>query len=365
MARDLKRFHGYTLAAICVILAAFSIIGLALRAPGEIPTTKAFEPVRKLVEFTGQTISTTAIDIAPRAAKILIVGDIMLDRNVAARTRAAKDPNYIFAKLPIGWLASFDQTVGNLEGPVGERKLPPVKEIDFLFAPSTLPILKQQGFDIFSQANNHALDQGSAGYAESVHRLSEAGFITFGHHVKDDEIALATTTVGGFALAYLGYNTTDNPLDRQAAARVIAKASTETDYVIAYVHWGNEYRSQPDASSIDTAHWLIDQGVDIVIGGHPHWTQGFSTYKDKPIAWSLGNFIFDQDWSKETQKGLALVLELAPDQVSFLPMPVAIEKSQPRILEGMELETRLKYLSDISDPKLRDAILAGRIDFPN
>lgn len=320
----------------------------------------AYEPLR---EHDPYPLSDRGVVLEEDAIRIRFAGDIMLDRTVASRTRQSGNPSYPFAKLPPDWFTSPDYAVANLEGPVTDRRRSPEKSIDFMFDPAWLPRLKALGIDAVSQANNHALDQGAAGYEDSVSRLRSAGFAVFGHQVHDGQIALATTTVRGLRVAMLGYNTTDNPLDRASASSVIAMADASSDIVIAFLHWGNEYRSKPDPSSIDTAHWLIDQGVDVVIGAHPHWTQGISSYKGRPIAWSLGNFIFDQDWSLETRQGLSVDLLVDGQDLAFELHPLSIIASQPAVLSGIQKAERLEYLSEISDPSLAGQVKEGMIRF--
>jgi poly-gamma-glutamate synthesis protein (capsule biosynthesis protein) len=294
-------------------------------------------------------------------ARVLFVGDMMFDRTVATRTKAANNPAYPFLKLPVGWFDTFDYAVANLEGVVTDQRRAPEKTLDFMFDPSVVGLLKQEGIDAVSQANNHSLDQGSIGYADSVRRLREGGLLVFGHQVADDSIAMATTTVNGLRLAFLGYNTTDNQLDRRAAAEDIKQARAQADKVIVFMHWGIEYQDHPDPDSIELAHWLIDQGVDIVIGGHPHWSRGISLYKGHPIVWSLGNFIFDQDFSTETKNGLTVDLDFDAASTSIELMPVSIINSQPALLEGDAKAKRLDYLANLSDPDLRDQVRAGKI----
>ncbi|MBM3204892.1 CapA family protein [Candidatus Uhrbacteria bacterium] len=313
--------------------------------PGTVPETV-------VVSSTSRTETVVELpEDTPSSTRLLFVGDIMLDRNVAKRIRDSKDPGYVFRKLPEKWFDSFDYAVANLEGPVTDRRRPPEKSIDFQFDPSVITTLKEQGIDAFSQANNHALDQGSIGYADSVRRLREAGFLVFGHQVQDDEIALATTTVKGIRFAFLGYNTTDNPLVRDDAQKVIESVRPSVDHIIVYMHWGQEYKDRPEASTKELAHWFIDHGVDVVIGGHPHWVQGVETYKRKPIVYSLGNFIFDQYFSKETQEGLAVELVFEKDGIIVKPIPIRLDASQPKLVEGDELKTRLEALANISDFK--------------
>lgn len=291
---------------------------------------------------------------------LLFVGDLMLDRNVAARTKRSQDPSYPFRKLADGFLTSSDLTIGNLEGPITPVRRSPVKSIDFQFDPSWVAVLKEQGFDAFSQANNHALDQGNAGYSDSVTALREAGFTVFGHQVQDGFISLATTTVKGETIAFLGWNTTDNPIDRTEAALAIAEAKKQAALTIAYLHWGSEYRDRPDASSVELGHWLIDQGVDVVIGGHPHWAQGVSSYKGKPIIWSLGNFIFDQDFSVETKQSLAARFQITKDQIRIQLIPLAIPASQPELEKDEALTKRLKGVAKVSDAELQEDIENGK-----
>lgn len=295
--------------------------------------------------------------------RLIFVGDIMLDRTVKDRMRVAKDLAYPFRKLPAGWFDSYDFAVANLEGSLTDKRRAPEKTIDFQFDPAVAPVLKAQGIDAFSQANNHALDQGNVGYADSVRRLREAGFLVFGHQVQDDAISLATTTVQGHRLALLGFNNTDNPVDRVAALSVITEARRQSDTVIVFMHWGSEYRDKPDASSVELAHWFIDNGVDIVIGAHPHWVQGISSYKGKPIVWSLGNFVFDQDWSIQTRQGLAVEIELGQG-VTIKPFPLQIDLSQPRLVEGEERAKRLEALAKISDASLAEQIKDGVVAWP-
>lgn len=307
-----------------------------------------------------------AVPSATPTATLLFVGDIMLDRNVKTRSLRAGTRAYPFQGLPDGWLNQADYTVANLEGPVTPVRRPPEKSIDFQFDPEVIPALQETGIDAFSQANNHGLDQGNAGHQDSAAALREAGFLVFGHQVQDGDVSFATTTVNGIRLAFMGWNTTDNPMDRTEAALAIQRAKTQADVVIAYLHWGPEYRATPAAAEVETAHWLIDQGVNGVIGGHPHWVQGLGTYKGAPIVWSLGNFVFDQDFSVETKQGMAVKLEVTSKGITRIePIPFQIPASQPTLPTDVERQRRLDRLADISDADLRDAIRKGAVDLPS
>lgn len=332
----------------------------AANTPAIVSTSAAIFLESQVMGVTTSSSDLAFPDSDKQEVSLLVVGDIMLDRNVAGRTKKSGDPLYPFRKLPDGWVSSFDVALANMEGSVTPERRAPVKSIDFQFDPAWLPLLKEQGWDGFSQANNHGLDQGAAGYTDSVSRMRQAGFLVFGHQVDDGLMALATTTVKGERLAFLGWNNTDNPIDKTRAAQAVAQAKQNSDLIIAYIHWGNEYRDRPDTHNVTFAHWLVDQGVDVVIGGHPHWVQGISSYKDKPIIWSLGNFIFDQDWSKETQQGLAIELTISSSTLKFKPVPLSIVQSQPALEEEKALTVRLQSLAKISDESLRVDIEGGK-----
>jgi len=298
---------------------------------------------------------------------ILFVGDIMLDRTVATRSRKAGDLAYPFQRvgnLKDGVFGRYDLAVGNLEGPVVEKRQATTKSISFRFDPKVIDVLKTAGFDALSQANNHTLDQGRSGFGESFRRLYEADLRPFGHETLDEATSsLAVLEKRGRKIAFLGFNTTSNPLDRKEALDALRKARAEADFVVPFVHWGNEYKDRPHASQVELAHWFIDNGADAVIGGHPHWMESIESYRGRPIVYSLGNFVFDQDWSVETNYGLAVGLTLADGRSELKFIPVKIEKSQPFVLQGVEREARLKRLAGISAKPLADGILAGGLRF--
>lgn len=297
---------------------------------------------------------------------LLLVGDMMFDRNVAGRSSRAGNLEYPLARIrgvEDRFFKGQDLVIGNLEGPVTTKRGSPDKgEVDFMFDPKILEVLKQAGFDAVSQANNHTYDQGRVEAQNSRLAIAEAGISVFGDQVLDDaEHALTVVERRGRKIALLAFNTTDNPLDKQSAEQAVRMAKEQADYAVVYVHWGNEYQAKPHASQVDLAHWFIDLGVDAVIGSHPHWMQSVEVYKERPIAYSLGNFIFDQDWSEETNLGLVVGLVLEGRAWEMHLYPIRIDKSQPVLLTGDARRLRLDYLASISAENLSFQIKNGVI----
>ena len=294
---------------------------------------------------------------------LLFVGDMMFDREVRNRMARSKEDLYPFDGI-MGQEERFmrgqDLIIGNLEGPISSEHLPPVKENDFAFDPSVAVLLKRVGFTAVSQASNHTLDQGREAASSSRVVLASNNIVAIGDQVHDSvDVALRTFELRGQRVSILAFNTTDNPLDRDLAAQAIATARASSDAVVLFMHWGNEYQAKPSSAQTELAHWLVDQGADAVIGAHPHWMQSIETYRGRPIAYSLGNFIFDQDWSIETQHGLAVGLVLEPSGAALHLFPIRITKSRPTLLTGDDRQARLDRLAEISDASLSESIRAG------
>lgn len=300
------------------------------------------------------------------SASILFLGDLMFDRNVAQRMKNASGTPLYPLNLARGkdgeFFSSFDAVVANLEGPVTALRRPPVKSIDFAFATSIPMLLKESGITAVSQANNHTLDQGRDGALDSLRALQEIGLITFGDEVRDDmESARGDLIIQNKRIALLGFNATEGPIDREQAAQAISRSRATADRVIVYMHWGEEYQAKPSRSQIDLAHWFIDAGVDVVIGAHPHWVQSIEVYKNHPIVYSLGNFVFDQDFSVETKQGMGASITFTSTSTVLGLYPAFIQASQPYFLTGDERRNRLDALAAISDSSLQQDIRSGQI----
>jgi poly-gamma-glutamate synthesis protein (capsule biosynthesis protein) len=110
--------------------------------------------------------------------------------------------------------------------------------------------------------------------------------------------------------------------------------------VIPYFHWGIEYTKDPTAEQQRIARAAIDAGADMVLGNHPHWTQGIETYKGRLLIYSFGNFIFDQDWSRPTMEGMLLHLYWRGTTLAgirFVPV-IDVDRCQPRIMTPAEAQ---------------------------
>ena len=101
--------------------------------------------------------------------------------------------------------------------------------------------------------------------------------------------------------------------------------------MLIFPHWGTEYEQTHSISQEKLAHAWIDAGADFVFGGNPHVIQDAEVYKGKPIFYSMGNLLFDQDFSPETQRGLVIAVKINKDGTKLVLLPTISKNYQPKI----------------------------------
>jgi len=252
---------------------------------------------------------------AKRSVSVLVVGDVMLGRGVAARPEPLAGARE--------WLQRADLSLGNLEGVLVEGEASPAeppgeaRPILLRMPPESARVLAEAGFDVLGLANNHALDFGPAGLLETAKRLQRAGVDTIGWGAADGRTAPLVREHDGVRLAFLAFNALPGPdgdsadgakpvaWDAEAARETIAAARAVANAVIVSVHWGFENDPRPDPAQESIARAMLAAGADLIVGHHPHVAQAVRVHGDRVIAYSLGNFVFDQA-GREQMQGLAL-----------------------------------------------------------
>lgn len=289
----------------------------------------------KLAETTSHVLGyfTKGEPTASKTVSLQFFGDMMLERNVE-RAMGTSGLDYLLGDLrgkENRFFDGVDLFIANLEGPFAPERVPTTKSIAFRFDPQLAGQLKKYNFDVFSLANNHLLDMGWKNLDFTKKILEQNGLKYFGDQLREGpEYTLITE--GEEKIAFIGVNNTDHNLDMKKLKEALEKAATEAKYVIVMPHWGTEYQSVSNKYQRDLARWLIDNGATAVIGGHPHVTQETETYNGAPIFYSLGNFIFDQYFSKETQEGFSVGLILENGKVkSYKIFPFYGVKSKVRL----------------------------------
>jgi poly-gamma-glutamate capsule biosynthesis protein CapA/YwtB (metallophosphatase superfamily) len=252
--------------------------------------------------------------------KILFVGDMMFDRYIreAVGKYGKEDYDYVFKQIKEK-LSEYDLVIGNLEGPVTEKSSVSVgtamdekDNFKFTFDPAVAGALAENNIKLVSLGNNHILNQDEGGLLQTKKYLDEAGVQYFGD-TGDDEEEFIVKNIGGIKIGLVNYNYSEAGSFEKSIADIGA-VKKKSDVVVVYPHWGTEYRVGDPGQKIKAeAYKIIDAGADLVVGTHPHVVQASEAYKGKKIYYSLGNFIFDQYFQKETMEGLGVELTIKPD----------------------------------------------------
>lgn len=230
--------------------------------------------------------------------EIIFVGDVMLGRSVMSKCLSLNDYNYPFLKTA-DVLKQADITVGNLENPILNNC--PISNDGFIFCSNKESIegLKFAGFDLMNLANNHTNNYGNDGLIQTQDFLKKNNIDYFGVN------NLVIKNINNIKFGFLGFDYVfKNP--KESDFELIKNSKNQVDILIVMTHWGVEYKSKSNENQQTIAKNIIESGADVIVGSHPHWVQEIGYINEKPVVYSLGNFVFDQSWSEETKKGLVV-----------------------------------------------------------
>ena len=184
--------------------------------------------------------------------------------------------------------------------------------------------------DYYGFANNHAMEHGCEAYKETVAALESYGSKVFGLKERRSvtfEYQGRIVSITGLCLRIEA--TKEEPLywhnPEYMDIKEEIKSLPKDAFKVLYVHWGNEYINRPSAAQKIFAHWLIDEGFDLIIGMHPHVLQGYEDYKGGRIYYSLGNFVFDMP-SEQCKIGALVGMDFQNGQVVYSEQYLRIDE---------------------------------------
>ena len=290
-----------------------------------------------------------------KLVKGTVVGDMMLGRSI---TNKGSKNNYknMFSGVSDLWKDS-DYVAGNLECVLLDNASDYEKndkEIHINAETKTANVLKENGFTLVSLANNHLADFKAKGVVNTLDTLDKVGLKHVGagrnlteaaeydiqeiNGVKIATIAVSDIIPKDFAArdSKAGILTTKTLKYYQA----VKDASEKADLVIANIHWGVEYGMTETEAQQQLARNLINWGIDVVIGSHPHVLQPVEKYGDGIIFYSMGNFVFDQGWSR-TKDSMVLNYYVDEDgNCSFEITPIRIKDGYPEVTNNAFFKKR-------------------------
>lgn len=318
------------------------------------------------------------IDAGTADARLGFVGDVMLGRSVNERWRG-EGPGGVWGST-LDRLQTLDGLLANLECCISDRgERWPEKTYYFRADPSfAVPALEAADVSFASLANNHILDFREQALRDTRDHLDDAGIAHAGAG-PDRETALEPTvfeagglTVGAFGLTDQASNfaagessagTAFVRLDRTSSTtRVLVEdaidevAEHDPDLVVASLHWGPNWETEPSGTHERFARWLVDAGVDVVHGHSAHVLQGVEVYQGRPIIYDAGDFVDDYvdyiDREGVHNKRSALfelvVTDGELDVLRIVPLEIVDESAQ---LAGEEVtDWVLETMRDRSDP---------------
>lgn len=301
------------------------------------PTPKAAPSIETQLA-TESARTTSFVPKANPQATIIFGGDLMFDRYIR---RMALQSSYseILADLTTT-LSQADLVVANLEGPITDNKsvsmgteIGSTANYIFSFDPQIASVLKQNNISLVSLGNNHIFNFGKAGLESTISTLQANNIDYFGYTGKDHPNQFLIKKINGLKIAFVSYNQfIDGGFDH--TLETINLLKNQSDFIVVYAHWGNEYQLTANQVIVDQGHQLIDNGADLVIGSHPHVIEQSEIYNQKYIYYSLGNFVFDQYFNEDTMHGLLLETKIgANKQVQVKEIPIKMLTNGKTVLE--------------------------------
>ncbi|MBI3632402.1 MAG: CapA family protein, partial [Candidatus Vogelbacteria bacterium] len=272
---------------------------------------------------------TTTIE-PEKNISLMFVGDIMMDRGVRQMIDRHGGGDFSFPFEFVPFLKDPDILFGNLEGPVSNVGYDMKNLYSFRMDPRVISALSLAGFDALSVANNHIGDWGLSAFEDTLNRLKDSGILAVGGGYNGvDARTVKVIERNGIKIGFLGFSDVgpswlsekENLPSILSASdpqfkKIINDAAKKVDHLVVSIHFGEEYQPEATQRQRELAHAAIDAGARIIIGHHPHVAEEVEKYKGGVIDYSLGNFIFDQPFSKETMTGD--VLEIILDKTNLL-----------------------------------------------
>jgi len=301
------------------------------------------------------------------------VGDIMLgDHPVrlghGVRSTIEKKGNqFIFSEM--GSLFSNNDIVfGNLEvvhsdiGRIENR----IDSVEFRGNPNSLSMLSHAGFNVLGVANNHCMEHGLACFEASVKSVKDNKIFVSGYKEQNNlcnpyikHINKVKVILLSYSLRPENYYTKGEVpysfIHEHDLINEIIRFKDQADVLILSLHWGEEFMDYPSPKQVRLAHALIDSGVNLILGHHPHVLQGVERYKQGVIAYSLGNFVFDM-WQRKTRESVifkAVITkqgDIAFDSIpvfindGYQPVPLGKKNKKDIVLQMQNLSDKIGYM---------------------
>ncbi|MDD4689814.1 MAG: CapA family protein [Eubacteriales bacterium] len=251
-----------------------------------------------------------------RYANILFLGDIMAGENLyhlgrGIRTKYGHNyKDFIPDSIKKELFEDIDAVVYNFEYSLApdDFNFDDFESSIYSSTVSSLDIIPESIVRIVNIANNHFWERGPERTKFTIAKLKEKGFVVAGENNTPTIISIHDAKLFFWGCSLIDW---DVPIFTANYSDLLSKLSLpqqkiDGDIWIMSIHWGTEFITYPDKEQVELAHNLINSGFDIIHGHHPHVFQPIEIYRNSLIMYSMGNFVFDENFSVETQKSYCL-----------------------------------------------------------
>jgi poly-gamma-glutamate capsule biosynthesis protein CapA/YwtB (metallophosphatase superfamily) len=342
---------------------------LELPAGQDLTPTSAPTRIPTRIPISTFTPSPTS---APKIS-LLFTGIIVPARCVQASIDHRDDPSYPYGEVS-NLIREADLAVGTLNATISDY--PPatgcVSTYVLVSDSRNAAALAEAGFDVMGVATNHIKNCGLANcgdraFLDTLENLRQAGVtpVGAGNNLAEALEPLVVNVKGirfGFVslgqiepMAFAGEDTPGIAvLDEDNLRASIAAARQISDVVITMPHWGPEYSPYPNYYQLHFAQIAVEAGADLVVGNHTHVVQALQELNGVQVFYGLGNFVFDQNWSRETQQGVILRVEFEGDRyLGYELIPTQVDK-----------EGRVRLADEVEAAEILERIVAASRKLP-
>lgn len=294
------------------------------------------------------------VEAPPGPVTFAFGGDVHFEGRI--RSALDADPAGVMADIAPS-LSSADITMVNLETAITEGGTAEPKTYNFRAPATAFDALRSAGVDVVTMANNHGMDYGPTGLADSLAASDAADFPVVGignnrtealtpfvAEVRGRRVAiLAATDVLDAPLADRWTATDSQPglasaKDAEPLLTAVRAAHADADTVVVFLHWGTEGDTCPNGTQPTLAQSLVDAGADIVVGSHAHRLIGAGRQGDALVAYGLGNFVFYTSGGPGAETGILHVTATGHHVDDYSWEPAEISGGLPRPRTGEEAE---------------------------
>ncbi|MBL8775706.1 MAG: CapA family protein [Acidimicrobiales bacterium] len=338
-----------------ILLAVVALAACSTTEIARLPTGPEEAGVRPTTTTAATARSVSEVPVVKGPVTFAFGGDVHFEGELRSALEA--DPGTVLADIAPS-LAQADIAMVNLETAITDGGTPEPKTYTFRAPATAFDALRAAGVDVVTMANNHGMDYGPEGFADSLAARDASGLPVVGIGVDATEAyASHQQVVNGQRIAIFGatdvldgnligrWTATDgqpglaSAKERDRLVGAVAAARPQSDTVVVFLHWGTEGTTCPNATQPDLAQALIDAGADIVVGSHAHRLLGAGRRGEALVAYGLGNFAFYTSGGPGAETGVLHVTATGRRIDDYTWEPATIVGGRPRPLTGAEAES--------------------------